>query len=357
MNRLFVCLLPFFAISFARADDAAWMQIGDAGNFTKSKHIRMVQEHVWIAISNKRVRVHALFQFKNEGPAHTVKMAFPDGIEDFKPRKPSAPQAILWMKSKVDGKPAKMTRQRYKPEKQTDYPNYTHVWLKDVSFRKGQTRMVSVDYETLHGDRGDYIQDIYTLKTGATWKGSIGKAVIYIDWSALRGHTNPEIDTIRAPLYESVEPRMKKKEIGPRAVRLEFNHFEPDFDIEMGWPPTFWNFCHNGKPIPGLPITQEGLTFINGPGNDPKIYVESIEQLLSPSTAQNSGDVVSFRLRNKSLKVENNKLFVDGKGVKLRRGYEKDGELGSWIYIRDLVRALGGSYRYDSKLDRVHLRF
>lgn len=357
MNRAVICFLSIWVAALGHADDAAWMQIGDAGNFTKSKHVRMVQEHVWIALSNKRVRVHALFQFKNEGPAHTVTMAFPDGIEDFKPRKPTEPQAILWMKSKVDGKSVNLTRQKYTPEKKTDYPPYTHVWLKNVRFGKGQTRFVSVDYETLHGNRGDYILDIYTLKTGATWKGPIGKAVVYIDWSALKGHTDPTIDTIRGRLYESVKPRMKKRSIGPRAVRLEFTNFEPTFDIQIGWTPTFGNFYRNGKAILTLPVTEDGLTIIDGSGNDPRIYVEYIQLLLTANTAQADNPDVFFRFRNRLIEVERGKLMVNGKSVKLRRGYEKDGRLGNWIYVRDLVAALGGSYRYDSKLDRAHIRF
>jgi hypothetical protein len=343
-------------MAFARADDAAWMHIGDAGNFTKNDQIRMVQEHVWVAISNKRVRVHALFQFKNEGPTTTVTMAFPDGILDYKERKPSAPRAIRWMKSKVDGKPVKVKRQVYR--KDPSYDNYTHVWLKKVSFKGGQTRFVTVDYEANHGDIGDYINDMYTLKTGATWKGTIGKAVIYIDWSALNGQMDPMIRTVNADGREGPESSLKM--IGPRSARLQFKNFEPDFDIGMSWAPAFWNFFLNGRRVDGIPIDDGRSTFVSGNGSDPQIYVESIPNLFlsrdkAEAAVDHETDNVEFDFKGKEFQVKKDRLYINGKSVKLRRGYRK-GEFGTWIYVKDLVKLLRGSYRYDSKWDRAFIR-
>jgi hypothetical protein len=345
---------------FARADDAAWMQVGDAGNFTKNKQIRMVQEHVWIALSNKSMRVHALFQFRNEGPATNVTMAFPDGIMDYKKRKPGAPQAIKWMKSRVDGRPVKVTRQVYKKVNDFDYDSYTHVWVKSVPFRKGQTRFVSVDYEAAHGDIGDFIQDNYTLKTGATWKGKIGKAVLYLDWSGLRGHMDPQIDMMKRPGYHGDPAEVV--ETGPRSVKIEFRNIEPDFDIGMTWTPTFWNFFVNGRRAEGMPVDDMRNTFILGNGSDPKIYLRNIHNLLLREefwqAAEPQEEEPQFTFRRKTVEVKENRLYVNGKQMKLRRGYEGvDESQTAVVYVRDIVKALGGTYRYDSKWDRVYMKF
>lgn len=325
------------------------MKVGGAGNFTDNKQIRMVQENVWIAISNSGMRVHALFQFRNEGPATRVTMAFPDGIMDYKPRQPSRPQAIRWLKSTVDGKPTPVKRlQLRQPAQNLDNP-YTHVWLKDVAFRANQTRLVTVDYEASHGDIGDYIRDIYTLKTGAAWKGKIGRAVFTVDWSALRNQMDPEIRA--SDLVNSEEVHLKLHSLTPRSVKFELRDIEPAFDIEMSWAPTFWNFFVNKRRVAGIPVSDGRVTFIKGAGSDPKIQTTNAWKLFrrdNPTIEESVSMMVNGRL----MECEEGKLLVDGEPLHFRRKPTKD-EDGTWVYVRDLIAALGGTYRYDAKWDRA----
>ena len=154
--------------------------------------ISMVSEHVTIELSPRKVTVEASFVLKNAGKAVTAVVGYPRGIlekslDDFSvtvdgeaakvaSQASDAGSSGLVVPLKGDGD--KPVRKRYQFE--GDYPEWKTF---NVKFDTEQTRKVVVRYhvapaEVKTADRGPLLAYIYTLRTGATWKGSIEKAVI-----------------------------------------------------------------------------------------------------------------------------------------------------------------------------------
>src|SRR5579871_2709613 len=126
-------LLPTFALS----DDGAWTYVGTAGSFTKNTQVRMMSERVNIDLRDKRSHFHVEFDFRNEGPATTVTMAFPEECHNY-----PAKQAIHDFVSTVDGSPVRVTRKRL-PQRASEHDAvYVAVWRKKVSFKAHQSRKV-----------------------------------------------------------------------------------------------------------------------------------------------------------------------------------------------------------------------
>jgi hypothetical protein len=118
------------------ADDAALEAVG--GNLSPMKGhpaIRMVGEEVHIKLPDGKVE--ARFVFKNEGPATTITIGFPEQGKDTMPRRPSH---LVSFKSWVDGKLVS-TKQVFteKPEDGGNDYYYKSWWIKKVPFAKGQT--------------------------------------------------------------------------------------------------------------------------------------------------------------------------------------------------------------------------
>jgi hypothetical protein len=127
----------------------------------------------------------------------------------------------------------------------------------------------------------------------------------------------------------------------------------------MAWTPTFWNFYINGDRVEGSALSDMRATIIDGPGSDPKILLDHIDLLLlgspeDPETERNMNP--DFKFHGKRVQVVKGKLLVNGKPKPLKRqsGFDEDGH---WVRVRDVVKALGGTYRYDAKLDRAYMRF
>lgn len=337
--RFIVCLALVVSAAAVWADDAPWSIVGNAGNFTNNKQIRMASEDVRIRLTNDRMRVHVLFIFKNEGPATKVTMAFPDGVEDFKPRKPKDPMAILWMKSTVDGKSVRTTRHKLP---KAEHAEYTHVWLKEVAFAAHQTRTVTVDYEATHGDRGDFVSDYYILQTGAFWKGTIGKAVITVDSSAMKGFTPVTFFKVPRPVWSG--ENLAYKSVASRVARFEFTNLKPNFDLAMHWAKAFWSFNVNGRWTKGYPSAQDYL-FTTPDGRNPEIDIDYLAKLLT--FEESDEPTSSFLVGKHTIRVEGKKLLIDGRRIKTEQGF---------VRVRDVVKALKGDYRYDAKTDRAYIK-
>lgn len=182
------------------ADDGFVVNFGGTVRLMKPEHtsIRMGEEQVDIVIHGLTADVTCKFVFKNEGPATDVQMGFPDrsantSVED----EEANPMCIQKFKSWVDGKP--MAVSHTKPHNLGSYTfedydhNYDSWYVKSVHFNAGQTRVVEDKYTCLAGV--DQIRTFalfyYVLKTGASWKGKIGKAVITLDTSGIDSHFRP----------------------------------------------------------------------------------------------------------------------------------------------------------------------
>lgn len=341
--------------AIAGADDGCWSITGPPGHLSQSKWVRMVSETVEIRLYDGVMRVKAQFTFRNEGPAHTERMAFPEegwGLQ-FNRFGGKARLPIRKIASKVDGQPVPLRRQKVKPDEDGEY---AAVWLKDVLFAKGQTRSVEVDYSALNGDRGDYVYNIYRLKTGATWKGPIGKGTIVVDWTGLTGIGEFVLDA---------NDRVWTA-IGPRKARLTFRNEDPNWDLRMAWVNWPWNFTVDGTELPGSGATVDDYQPTKGSNADPWIQVGLVERLfdvegdyLEPEdedTRLSKGEKLPVFANGHFFwfeKKDKKHVMIDGERVLLSRPVDKDG----YVSVLSLARALGGKCRYDARKDRLSIDF
>jgi hypothetical protein len=350
--KYLVATLVVLASCLARADDAAFSVVGSAGTFVKNNQIRMVSEDVRIDLSNAGIHVVATFWFRNEGKRTDVTMAFPEDNETEQGR-----VVITKFLSTVDGRSVKVKRTPAGGKSP-----FKSAWVKRVHFRARQTRRVVAEYWAKHGDIGDYIVDDYVLQTGASWKGKIGRATITVDWSKLNNTSVPSFEKAVAPLYGSVP--IKTRTLAPRRVRMTFRNFEPDFDVEMTWAKAFWNYRLNGKPVGGSPMPPNGRgAFVGGTSRDPTICAGYLELLLDHAEATDEWHPKKAPvIRGKRLRFEGRRtLWIGRRKVRLARPFVEVGgrrELadGKYVYVRDLVKALGGRYLYNPAYDRASIR-
>lgn len=126
----------------------------------------MVSETVRARVSRQAIEVDCVFTMKNEGPADTVLVGFPDG--------PMDGYGIRSFLSWVDGVAVKY---RHEPDANDSGASW---WTKRVVFRHGAVRTIRDHYKVwpswfpINRRRGFR----YILETGASWKGTIGSADI-----------------------------------------------------------------------------------------------------------------------------------------------------------------------------------
>lgn len=339
--------------SVACADDGWWLSSGAAGVFGKSHPaIEMADEVISIDMGPTNAVVDVVFTFRNHGPATKVTMAFPEETEN------ENGKAIQGFKSWVDGQPTRVTRKDL-PTDQSSEANTKAVWLKTVSFARNASRKVRVHY--IAGYAGNTAGErmlAYTLTTGATWKGAIGKCVIEVDWKRMTGLSRPEIslgDRKLAWTYAN----------GHRASAVLHN-YEPKEELAINMLPGFWYFTINGKPVSQM---GRGLYAkpMEGMPSDPMIHVENIGYFFGAVTDDEDRYTPwknpiskrwggSFDVRLGAI------VFGNGKMVNLKRGFKmmKSGfsqEPIEFVYVKDLIEALGGTARFDAQFQRMDIKF
>jgi hypothetical protein len=135
----------------------------------------MVSEVVRLHVGKRIVRADCRFVFRNEGPATTVKMGFPD--EDSAREGEKGKSVFKSFRSWVDGRSV-TTR--------IEEDDNDGVWqVKQVDLPANKTVVVRDVYSVSPGmgfQGGTWWMSYaaYTLHTGASWKGSIGRADVYV---------------------------------------------------------------------------------------------------------------------------------------------------------------------------------
>jgi hypothetical protein len=161
-----------------RADDGAVLGRGGAiAPMKEHPSIRMVSERVVVDLTVEEPDVvDCLFRFRNEGPATTVRMGFPES-SDGTSVDPRHPHGFIRFESWVDGAPVPTRVEGLKGS-----GNSWERWrTKSVHFAAGQTRLVRVRYSSYGGRVSDGSRSFsYRLDTGASWKGSIGRAEVVV---------------------------------------------------------------------------------------------------------------------------------------------------------------------------------
>jgi hypothetical protein len=334
--------------SFALADDAAWTYVGGAGNFSNNKQIRMVSERVDVRLRDKRSHFHAEFVFRNEGPATSVQMAFPEAAHGHPPKTKGV---IRGFYSTVDGSRVRVKRHAQKIGSYQGSEYYA-VWLKRVHFNANQTRRVAVDYWADNGDIGDFVQNNYILKTGATWKGNIGDCLVSIDWSGLHDAT-PTFTLERGRRWDPAGP----KSALPKHVELRYRDFEPDFDISMNWSNYFWNFVVNGDYVEGYGMADR-MPLVEGDPRDPVMIARLVPAVFSYSFDEEHlfpAIGAPFKVGKHTVRVlSRSAVQIDGERKRLRRAGPMVRDYQG-VYLRDVVEAIGGKYTFVKRQGIVYI--
>ncbi len=220
------CVLLVLLVSLsvvACANDAAIHGVGGAiAPMDGHPSVRMVREKIDARINWDSVKVRCEFVFKNEGPATTVRMGFPEEASgvDVGPIKKSR---LSGFRSLVDGKPVKTTFVPTKSDADSDSETYRAWHVKTVRFEANQTRTVVDEYTSPLGmDSMGGRSFSYILVTGKSWKGKIGQAVVTIDASGVTS------------FYRLGLPRESKGYVRKgRTVVWSAKDFEPIRDIHI----------------------------------------------------------------------------------------------------------------------------
>lgn len=221
MNRrvLPIVFAPAFVLliaSASRADIAPDPEFGQSLAPREKTLVAMTAEEVTIRLGPEKAAVRAVFHLVNTGPATKLEVGFPDVVSPASWSTNAPPEGVSArrlhdFRAAVDGEVVPH-RTKFLQEKDDPFhheevakdPGRADRWvfagwmLWDMEFAEGQERTVEVEYwvpyrppyrPTLLGDR----TFTYVLRTGAPWKGPIGRAVIDVRLAdgMTHGHLGP----------------------------------------------------------------------------------------------------------------------------------------------------------------------
>jgi hypothetical protein len=171
-------ILFLFAIN-SYSNDSGIRAIGGTWVLIKGEHpsIQMEKETIDMNIYQEYYDVIAKFTFKNNGDACDVYMGFPEsgygdmgGIFD-------TTTAFLSFSTSVDGVTVKAKREYVKGEYES-WDEYRAYWIKQVSFKAGETKKIIVKYRSplgagisaFYNGTDNFVR--YTF-SGGNWQGKV----------------------------------------------------------------------------------------------------------------------------------------------------------------------------------------
>ncbi|MEX2242779.1 MAG: hypothetical protein WD716_02920 [Fimbriimonadaceae bacterium] len=323
-------MLALFALTLA--NDGWWHSSGGEEPFAKEHgSIQMVREHLHIDVRDVDAKVRVEFTFKNHGEATTVEMGFPEqtykggDIDD--------------LTSTVDGKPATVKRRLV--SKDEDEYEYNYIWVKSVRFAKGQTRTIVNSYtQGLGGNSSGARYFGYTFATGASWFKEIEEIRVTYTYDPKSGNSYPFARKWSGKSGVAVPTSV----IGRFARKIVWRNVEPDFSLNLEMTSGFWKVEVNGLLVP-----PDAVSYLpHGAPSDLEISLSDVQRVLC---------------REQELSITNDAVFRDGIRVPLKRPVRKvplwpkggGKPTHDYVYLRDVVEALGGTYRYDPKFDKVYI--
>lgn len=350
MRRAATFLLASVAV-LGWADDGWWSGAGGAGSYGKSHPtIRMVSEDLKIRLQkDESGLVDVTFRFRNEGKATDVTMAFPEEYEQ------RVGSSLDHFRSWVNGRPVAVRRKVFPLSKDVDPKEgdteYKAVRLKTVHFAANQTLTVRVAYRgyfsgNTSGDRSF----TYILTTGASWKGPIGTCRMTVSWPDWKGLSMP---------YPNLPARWRMT--SAHSMTGTMTNWEPEDDLYVAMLPRFGNFWINGQPWLG----HDNFYPLLGDPKDPMISISEIEHFFGNSEKDITWGPQAVRWFGGPFKVANSVVTLhSGKQRRLRRTQRMvkakdtgDPDANRYVFIKDLVEALGGRYRYNAALQRTEIAF
>jgi hypothetical protein len=323
-------------ITCARSDDGAIIGIGGTIRPMKSHPSLVLRSQVVkVKMNSEYADVDCTFVLHNTGKATSVLIGFPEtgGGTDVQP----SAKGFEYFHSYVDGKPVRV--RVYKQEAYND--GYSRWYVKRVYFRAGQTRVIRNLYRMWLGfDSLGGRSFAYTLSTGASWKGKIGRADIIVQLTNLRNATR-----------WSVHPKGYRR-TGSQIV-WRFRAFEPKEDIYVWFYPGGYRlYIRKGEDhfVPLNEVVQRKGVFL--------LSVHWLEKAgdfqLSWNYSAKSVRITNLRNnRQLVLRVGSRWAVVDGQRILLPAAPLLQRERGRWtvkVPIRAVVNALGGQVDYQREI-------
>jgi hypothetical protein len=330
------------------ADDGAISEIASGTITPLDQHgsVRMVREKVDVRLTRKRALVRCEFVFKNDGKPITVRMGFPEQARSGGDAQASG--RLHNFKSTVDGIAVKTRHigSYNKPHDKYDQREFYNGWfIKDVHFDAGQSRTIIDEYVSDLGvsNSVDSPYDAvylfkYILKTGRSWKGSIGEAVISVNTSAFSA-------------YCDVSPSLKGYTQRGNTITWTLKDIEPEEDIEL----IFFPRCPllNGNPV-------ENYGYIWHP-----YFITNNIAMAGTGFLEFVGASVNYNPENHICKIKYGNIRIDLKGgsnlavlngnkiIKLSCAPLFEDISDTFIIpIASVVKTLGGNVVYDKKTKR-----
>ena len=161
----------------ARADESSLGAVGYGVVPLSHATVRMVEEQVTILVAGEQAHVEGLFVFENGGAESDVLMGFPQA----RASTPGSAPELIDLRTFVDGEevPTVFLNQAY-PVGDLDFDGW---YTFQVRFLPGQRRTVRHTYHgrlTLNSDGSRRLE--FVLRSGATWQGGVGRALIELRW-------------------------------------------------------------------------------------------------------------------------------------------------------------------------------
>jgi hypothetical protein len=290
---------------------------------------------VKVKMNSEYADVDCTFVLHNTGKATSVLIGFPEtgGGTDVQP----SAKGFEYFHSYVDGKPVRV--RVYKQEAYTD--GYSRWYVKRVYFRAGQTRVIRnlyrmrLGFDSLGGRSFEY-----TLSTGASWKGKIGRADIIVQ-------------LIGPSLRNATEWRISPR--GYQRVRNQiiwrFRNFEPMKDIDIWFRPAYYHLYFNGSRTFASfdemsrrrGVFLLGVRWLEQLGDIEIAWDHSTKRVTITNTNRRAN-------RHIVLRVGSRWALANGQRILLPVAPSLHREWSRWtvkVPIRAVVEALGGQVHYE----------
>lgn len=170
--RTLLCVLLLTTLCLA--NDRGIDGVGGSWQVLEGEHstVQMVEEDVQMNVYPRLTFTLADFVFTNHGDACVVTMGFPEsGAGDIPWMGLDKTSRFLSFRSLVDG--SEVTCQRAKVKYGEE--SYQTHWIKRVSFARGQTRRVRVEYVSRSGQGAGFQYASYHF-TGGNWQGKVNRS-------------------------------------------------------------------------------------------------------------------------------------------------------------------------------------
>lgn len=192
-----VALALVIGCAITKANDFGVSGVGGSWHPTGGEHrsIQMVSERIRIDIFqgkdyHRYYDTTADFLFYNQGPAVSVNMAFPEKANgEAALINEKSPSGFRMFQTSVDGQVIKAKRVVAKRKLKSGV-EYQALWIKRVSFKKGERKTVKVSFRSAPGNLAGVGWFAAYDFTGGNWFGKVEKSVLTV---ALHTQTNEPV--------------------------------------------------------------------------------------------------------------------------------------------------------------------